>query len=193
MKDSKIDRIIKSAIKEFSKHGYKKTSINSIVESAGVSKGLLFYHFGTKKDLYIYLVKYLTKVYEKEVTANFDFESTDLLDMVKSTNRFKISLEAQYPYSMDFYLSVINDEVKFDELESFMKESKDLSNYSLYNHILNNIDESVFKEGIDVITALKVSAWVADGYVKDGKFKDMKSVRQNLDEFEELLRKLLYK
>ncbi len=193
MKDVKVDRILMSAMKEFSKHGYKKTSINSIVEDAGVSKGLLFYHFKNKKNLYIHLVKYITEIYAKEVSSRFDLTTTDFIEMVKHTNRVKIELESKYPYSLDFYSSVLNEEVRFKELDDFMKESMNFSNYELYNHVVNNTDQSVFKEGIDILTALKVSTWVAEGYVAEGKFKDISSINEHLDEFENLLRTLLYK
>ncbi len=193
MKDNKVDRIIKNAMKQFSKHGYKKTSINSIVEGAGVSKGLLFYHFKNKKSLYIYLVKYVTKIYTEEVINKFDLETTDFLEMIKKSNRVKTKLESRYPYSIDFFVSVMNDEVKFKEIEDFIEEAKNLKNYDLYNHIINNTDQSVFKEGIDILTALKVSTWVAEGYVAEGKLKDISSVNEHLEEFENLLRILLYK
>ncbi len=193
MKDSKVDKILMSAMKEFSKHGYKKTSINSIVEDAGVSKGLLFYHFKSKKDLYIYLVKYITEVYEKEVSGRFDLTVTDFIEMVKKTNRVKIELESKYPYSLGFYSSVLNEEVRFKELYDFIEESMKLSNHRLYEHILKNTDQSLFKDGVDIITALKVSSWVAKGYVEEGKFKDINSINENLDSFERLLRTLLYK
>ncbi len=193
MKNNKVNRIIQSAMKEFSKSGYKKTSINAIVHDAGVSKGLLFYHFKSKKDLYIYLVEYIVEVYKKEVIDKFDMNTTDFIEMIKKTNRVKTKFENKYPYSIDFFVSVMNDDVKFREIEDYIENAINLSNYDLYNHIINNIDQSVFKEGIDIITAIKVSGWIAEGYVKEGKFKDLDSVNENLEEFEELLKNLLYK
>ncbi len=193
MKDNKVSKIIQSAIKEFSRHGYKKTSIDSIVKDAGVSKGLLFYHFSSKKNLYIYLVKYVLDVYKKGVMDKFDMTTTDFIEMIKKTNRVKLELERKHPYSLDFFVSVMNDNLQFKEIDDLIEEAQDLKNYDIYHHIIDHTDQSRFKEGIDIMTAIKVSGWVAEGYAQEGKFKDIDSVNEHLEEFEELLKKLLYK
>ena len=51
----KRDKIINSALKEFSINTFQKASTNTIVEDAGISKGLLFHYFGSKEKLYKYL------------------------------------------------------------------------------------------------------------------------------------------
>ncbi|AJM92009.1 putative Transcriptional regulator, TetR family [Nitrosopumilus piranensis] len=45
-------KILQIAKKKFSKNGYQKTSMNDIVSTAGVSKGVLFYHFHSKEELF---------------------------------------------------------------------------------------------------------------------------------------------
>lgn len=45
----KKERMINSALKEFSVNTFQKASTNTIVEEAGISKGLLFHYFGNKK------------------------------------------------------------------------------------------------------------------------------------------------
>ena len=51
----KKNRIINSAIEEFSKYPFNKASTNNIVKNAEISKGLLFHYFGNKKELYEYI------------------------------------------------------------------------------------------------------------------------------------------
>ncbi len=47
----------------FSLHGYKNTTTGMLAEAAGVSKALLFHHFGSKKKLYLLVLeKCLEKV-----------------------------------------------------------------------------------------------------------------------------------
>lgn len=48
----KREQIIRAAMKNFSKNGYRKTVMDEIVADAGVSKGLVFHYFGSKKALY---------------------------------------------------------------------------------------------------------------------------------------------
>lgn len=52
----KRQRLNEVAIEEFDAHGYQGASTNTITERAGISKGLLFHYFGSKRQLYIYLL-----------------------------------------------------------------------------------------------------------------------------------------
>ena len=49
-------RIIESAIKLFSNHGYNKASVDDICEEAGISKGAFYHHFETKQALFLALL-----------------------------------------------------------------------------------------------------------------------------------------
>lgn len=52
----KQSRILNAALQEFAENGYEQASTNQIVKNAGIGKGILFYYFKTKKDLYQYLI-----------------------------------------------------------------------------------------------------------------------------------------
>lgn len=54
--DGRRTALVTAAIREFAA-GYLPASTNRIVEAAGVSKGLLFHHFGDKKGLYVETVQ----------------------------------------------------------------------------------------------------------------------------------------
>ncbi len=47
------EKIIQSAIKKFANDGFANASMDDIAKSAKVSKGLLFYHFKNKEELYV--------------------------------------------------------------------------------------------------------------------------------------------
>ncbi len=48
----KKEKIIRASVSLFSKKGYEGTSVESIAKKANVSKSSVFYHFGSKKNLY---------------------------------------------------------------------------------------------------------------------------------------------
>ncbi|SHK34392.1 transcriptional regulator, TetR family [Anaerobranca californiensis DSM 14826] len=50
--EEKKNRIINAGLKEFGFHGYKNAKTDNIVQEAGISKGLLFHYFGTKKKFF---------------------------------------------------------------------------------------------------------------------------------------------
>jgi len=51
MRDSSRALILETALKLFSEHGYDRTSIKMIAESAGISQGLLYNYFASKDEL----------------------------------------------------------------------------------------------------------------------------------------------
>ena len=51
--ENQKENIIRVAIKKFSKKGFSNTSMEEIAKDSKVSKGLLFYHFNSKEELYV--------------------------------------------------------------------------------------------------------------------------------------------
>ena len=45
------EKILTAAVREFSEHGFTKSTIRSIASAAGVSPGLVIHHFGSKEGL----------------------------------------------------------------------------------------------------------------------------------------------
>jgi len=50
-------RILDAARQEFMAHGFEQASLNAIIERAGISKGVLYYYFEDKADLYLAMVQ----------------------------------------------------------------------------------------------------------------------------------------
>ncbi|MDR1619154.1 MAG: TetR/AcrR family transcriptional regulator [Clostridiales bacterium] len=69
----KRGRIVESAIDEFLRTSYEKTSIDRIVKSAGIPKGSFYQYFDSKDDLYVYCI--------------MDLASTLLAQSVKTQKR----------------------------------------------------------------------------------------------------------
>lgn len=51
---AKKDRITAAGIEAFSRRSYQDVSTDSITQSCGISKGILFHYFGSKKGFYLY-------------------------------------------------------------------------------------------------------------------------------------------
>ena len=50
------EQILEACLAVFAEHGYANTTTAMLAEAAGISKALIFHHFGSKKDLYLALV-----------------------------------------------------------------------------------------------------------------------------------------
>jgi AcrR family transcriptional regulator len=50
--------LLEAAAQEFGRHGYADASLNQILERAGLSKGVAYYYFDDKEDLFFTVVQY---------------------------------------------------------------------------------------------------------------------------------------
>lgn len=55
-KDKK-EAILNAGIEEFSTYSYRDANTDRITAACGISKGLLYHYFGTKKNFYIYCIR----------------------------------------------------------------------------------------------------------------------------------------
>lgn len=62
------EAILQTAIKLFGTKGYQSVSIDEIARTAGVSRGLIHYHFGNKEDLLLVLVNSGRATIEENIT-----------------------------------------------------------------------------------------------------------------------------
>jgi len=50
------DRILEAAVETFAAHGYRGASMRAIAAAAGISKPVIYDHFGSKRELYVELM-----------------------------------------------------------------------------------------------------------------------------------------
>jgi TetR/AcrR family transcriptional regulator len=115
----KQNLIIDAALKTFAMHGYKKTSISDIASTAGISKAMVFHYFGTKKELYLYLVNTCVDSINTEVVEKFDDSITDLFDRILHTSKLELTLMEKHPNVPSFIHSAYfeNDVITVDREE----------------------------------------------------------------------------
>ena len=65
----KQEKVMRSSISEFLKHGFSKGNVGNIAKSAGVAKGSMYQYFENKREIFLYSVQWsiglLVKKYEK--------------------------------------------------------------------------------------------------------------------------------
>jgi AcrR family transcriptional regulator len=67
-KEKAKERIIIEATKEFSKKGYKATTMDSIAENLGVSKAALYQYYKSKADLFQQAIEY--GIHQRKIQLN---------------------------------------------------------------------------------------------------------------------------
>lgn len=193
----KRDRIINSAMKEFSKNTFQKASTNIIVEEAGISKGLLFHYFGSKDKLYKYLEYFSIKVITEKIIDELDWNQKDIFLRLKEISIIKFKVLQSYPYLTDFGLLVFKDKTA-EEIMHINPEFP-LELYSkIYSH---NIDYSLFKENIDIEKAINIIKWTIEKcgdefrrIIKEGMIDfDYKQIEKEIYMYIDMLKACFYK
>lgn len=73
LSQEKQEKVIRSAISEFLKHGFEKANVGVIAKQAGVAKGSIYQYFENKKELFLYAVNWSMKLlmnkYQKNVIS----------------------------------------------------------------------------------------------------------------------------
>jgi len=97
------NRILDVILEEFARKGYQRASTNAILEKAGIPKGTLFYFFGSKKEVFLYVVdsaiQRLINIY-KSLALH---EPADLFEGLLYRMKVKLQFIQQEPLLYQFF------------------------------------------------------------------------------------------
>ncbi|GGJ96190.1 TetR family transcriptional regulator [Lentibacillus kapialis] len=158
----KRQRILDAAFMEFADNGYERASTNQIVKNAAIGKGMLFYYFQSKKDLYHYLVDDALQIIRNQYFNLIDMEETDFIERMRQATQVKMTCLAENPDVFNFLGTF------------FLESNPDLPSYLAehYEQLLRegnavmyeNIDKTYFRNDVDVDKVFKLIHWAMDGY-----------------------------
>lgn len=119
-----IDRILEATIACFGRYGYDRASIKIIAEEAGVSRGLLHYHFASKEELFVAAVARMAERIYGEIKGRTREDSDPLPRLTAAAN--------------DLYTLLIKDPA----LANFMLELVGTANHNeaLREHYITHRD-----------------------------------------------------
>lgn len=155
------EQIRTACVMEFASLGYSKASTNTMCREAGISKGLLFHYFGSKKALYLYLVDYLVEILLEEFYQGINQEREDLFERMLKWSLRRLELARKYPlyYRFNVKVFVEPDAVVRTEINDIM----DRLTQEGYSKLLDNIDYSSFRPGVDISKAIEALTYVLNG------------------------------
>jgi TetR/AcrR family transcriptional regulator len=159
--------IVNAALKEFARKGFDDASTNEIVKEAGISKGLLFHYFNTKKELFLFLFDYCLELLKTEYLALLNTDERDIFARYRQAALLKIDLIYKHPCVFDFIgiAAFTESEQVKEELES---QKKDFHTITL-RKLFEDIDVSKFRHEIDIKRAINIVAWTIEGYEKQAQ------------------------
>ena len=192
--EDKQKTIRNSALKVFGENGYKKASVKDIADEADISKSMVFHYFGTKKDLYLYLVDYCSKVLTGPLTSIQKDLPRDYFERMKVATEKQMGVLKDEPFFLKFLTSMLS--------ESDPEVSEELQTYRDYaatfqsSYALDDMDFSKFKDDVDLKVILRMMVWMAEGFSRNVSLESEEALDKYIDQFNEaveLLRSNLYK
>lgn len=195
LRAEKQEHIINAALTVFGRNGYKKASTADIAEEAGIAKGMVFYYFGSKKNLYLYLAELCQKTVVEEMENRFDNSVTDFFDKIIMITDVKIAMMKRHSAIISFLTSMYyeTDEEVRDEAKKLIADGSNVRG----RWVLDGTDVSKFKDDVDPKLLEKFLIWTGEGIANNlpiGENNDKLDVF--IKEFYEcldLMRKYFYK
>ena len=128
VKDKSKNQILEAALHVFVKKGYAETRMDDIVESSGLSKGAIYHHYSSKKDLFLSLIDYW------EVNSFPNFLDNDYSKLSASDKLRNVITETVNTYKNKKFVFLA--ELEFWSLANHDKDVRKKTK-SLYNKLLS--------------------------------------------------------
>jgi len=203
--EEKQKKIINAAMREFSKFGYKKTSVEQIANAADISKSMIFHYFGNKQGLHDYLLEYSFDYSINKYNEIIDnLKEFDYIERYSYMAKNKLTSFTEEPELTRFlgYFYLHNKDVEISEKnkKTFTDIVKISQNYALLMH--EEVENTKLRKDLDKTTSLKYIKWIMDGFTQEltSKLSNTNLADESFDDdwkdFDKILndlRKIFYK
>jgi AcrR family transcriptional regulator len=169
----KQEAIRNACLEEFVHAGYSGASTNVMCKKAGISKGLLFYYFGNKKELFLYLTDYCTNLLSDRFFDGIEYPRESIIERVINLTMRKWALYEQYPLPYTFLAKQLLDCPP--DVEQKIMQAKRENRERGMQAFMQNLDLSDLRADIDRAKAIEMVLFVVEGF----RAKNIEKYRQN--------------
>jgi AcrR family transcriptional regulator len=181
------DAILNAALKEFATKGFDEASTNVIAKESGISKGLMFHYVNSKKDLFLFLYDYCTDLMNKEYFELMNFNERDIFERLRQSYLLQLELLQKHPWIFEF--NKVSTITKSDEINKELEERLKKKQSLCYETIFDLIDESKFREGLDVERCKQLIFWANIGFTNK-ILEDIRNSEKNKLDYDMIIAKL---
>ncbi len=194
----KQEAILNSGTAEFAAKSYNEASTDAITKNSGISKGLLFHYFGSKKDFYLYCLRWAIE----KLTAVKPFtdgkKDADFYEVIFSQMDEKMRLAAEYPDEMHFVNMAAREtagdiaETKKQIFAEYMAKTQRQSLQTLQRAInaltLKYSDTKMVTDALLLYIQAVISKYMSLYQLKpDDFFSERKSIQQEIKQYMDLM------
>lgn len=159
----KRQRISRAALREFAQRGYALASTNAITAQAGISKGLLFHHFGNKAGLYLYLVEehLASSVAYLRGLAAAQPPPGDMVERLMQSAYRKLEFAREQPEVAKFLFDALA--APPPELAAEIRQLAERYRPDVEAHLGREVDAGRLRPGVSVERAVKATMVFSEG------------------------------
>lgn len=153
--------ILDACIEEFSQRPYRQASTNAIVKKAGIPKGTLFYFFGSKRGLFIYIFDRALKRYLDFYFSRAVDLPSDLFERIFAISHIRMEFMLAEPELYRLFFSALI-EMPEEIRQEFQGRFAD---YALQSRklLMEGLDRSRFRDGVDIERAIEMIQLFSEG------------------------------
>ena len=164
IKNNSKNLILDSALNVFVKKGYAETRMEDIVELSGLSKGAIYHHYNSKRDLFLSLIEHwenysFPNIFNKDLDKN---TASDVLrqivkDIVDSFKNNKKVFLAELEF---WSLANHDDDVRHKTKQLYiklLKLFKSIISHGIKNNEFKNIDLEI--GSLSIMTSIQGIIW----------------------------------
>lgn len=190
----KQNLILDAAMSLFGAVGYKKASVADIAAASGISKAMVFYYFGSKKTLYLYLIEIAGNTLKSTINKRLDPAVTDFFEKIRVMTEIKMSALREYPGIFSFLTSMYyeTDKAVCDEIKQVISNGESFASES----VITDADTFKFKEGVDPLLVFEILTNYAEGYITKVSLYSAQDIDRLINRFYQcidLMKNNLYK
>jgi TetR/AcrR family transcriptional regulator len=200
--EDKRQKILDACLDEFAEYGYINASTNRIVRAAGISKGLLFHYFESKKKLFLYVLDYTLSTliqkmskYSASLTGDF-FDTMWQYSLIKT--RIAVEEPQMYHIMYDAYLNLTED-IKDELMQRYGQMLSDQR-----KAFCMKMDAAKLREGVTAETAANIVMDFLDGYYRrnidyyktfspEQFLVELENIKEDMKRYMDVIRRAVYK
>lgn len=201
--------LIKICIDEFAIKGYENTSTDVITAKAGISKGILFHYFKSKKNLYLFIVDYVREQLSHKTIAEVEkIHEDDFFNRIKAVSLAKQRIFMEYPMESELLLSSYTNPpltVKEELKEMYQQHIKEYTKFNIEAHIYmkellcrDKLKSNISKERV-IKTTMFILEQLSNKYMtmyKNNQFdmiNNQELMLKEIDEYIDIIKYGVYK
>jgi TetR/AcrR family transcriptional repressor of uid operon len=140
------ERIVDAAIITFSKHGYDRTKMDDIAETANLSKGTIYLYFKSKEELFYAISENNIKALKEQLSVLF----TKGEDLISDSQKFYVNFRKASEQSDKVFLETIAESSRNQRLREMLYHQRMKVLDIVTEYLKLQIKKGFFRTDIDV-------------------------------------------